>query len=285
LSRGANLEYFPYGETWLHNKASETGYTTPYKFTSKELDPETGLYYFGARYYDPVLSRWVSTDPPMMTGEYLPSVDDMIAAQNQGEEYRPEESLPGMGGVYKPTNIDMYHYAGQNPVKLIDPDGERVMTLARKTEACYGIGKAYFTGYAVQYGPGIPFKVYEIKGEYRTAGIRLDTGLDITFHGSDTVFEWANIDQYVIGSFDFIVGGGGIGSSTGREKKGAVNSSVGPGWGGSFSLPGTTKFDYIREASDEDTRRMKGVLEKIMPDNFINNPERLSNPGEGKSGR
>ncbi|HQQ51890.1 MAG TPA: RHS repeat-associated core domain-containing protein, partial [Spirochaetota bacterium] len=27
-------------------------YTTPYKFTGKELDAETVLYYFGARYYD-----------------------------------------------------------------------------------------------------------------------------------------------------------------------------------------------------------------------------------------
>ena len=32
-------------------------------FTGKELDEETGLYYFGARYYDPVRARWASADP------------------------------------------------------------------------------------------------------------------------------------------------------------------------------------------------------------------------------
>jgi RHS repeat-associated protein len=34
-------------------------------FTSKELDDETGLYYFGARYLDPQVSRWMSADPIM----------------------------------------------------------------------------------------------------------------------------------------------------------------------------------------------------------------------------
>jgi RHS repeat-associated protein len=40
-----------------------TGWSTPYKFTGKELDDITGLYYFGARYYDPRISLWMSVDP------------------------------------------------------------------------------------------------------------------------------------------------------------------------------------------------------------------------------
>ncbi|NIV10723.1 MAG: hypothetical protein GWN62_05360, partial [Aliifodinibius sp.] len=35
----------------------------PYLYTSKELDEETGLYYYGARYYDPRTSVWQSADP------------------------------------------------------------------------------------------------------------------------------------------------------------------------------------------------------------------------------
>jgi hypothetical protein len=31
--------------------------------------------------------------------------------------------LPGMGGVYNYVNLHLYHYAGNNPVKLTDPDG------------------------------------------------------------------------------------------------------------------------------------------------------------------
>ena len=38
------------------------GYSTKYRFTSKEVDEETGLYYFGARYYDPRISLWYGVD-------------------------------------------------------------------------------------------------------------------------------------------------------------------------------------------------------------------------------
>ena len=36
---------------------------SPFKFNGKELNEESGLYYYGARYYDPRLSIWASTDP------------------------------------------------------------------------------------------------------------------------------------------------------------------------------------------------------------------------------
>ncbi len=36
---------------------------TPYKFNGKELDQETGYYYYGARYYDPQTALWFGTDP------------------------------------------------------------------------------------------------------------------------------------------------------------------------------------------------------------------------------
>ena len=35
---------------------------TPYLFNAKEFDEETGMYYYGARYYDPRVSLWISTD-------------------------------------------------------------------------------------------------------------------------------------------------------------------------------------------------------------------------------
>ena len=35
---------------------------TPYFFNAKEFDEETGMYYYGARYYDPRVSLWISTD-------------------------------------------------------------------------------------------------------------------------------------------------------------------------------------------------------------------------------
>jgi RHS repeat-associated protein len=53
--------YLPFGESMAEQKAG--GYSTKYRFTGKEVDEETGLYYFGARYYDPRISLWYGVDP------------------------------------------------------------------------------------------------------------------------------------------------------------------------------------------------------------------------------
>ena len=95
------MEYTPYGESWVDEGSNKN--VIGYRFTSKELDTETGLYYFGARYLDPLTSRWVSTDPALE--KFLPErpVDDEARERNG--------QLPGIGGVF-------------NPVKYVDPDGE-----------------------------------------------------------------------------------------------------------------------------------------------------------------
>ena len=85
-------------------------------FSKGEMDEETGLYYYGARYLDPKYSRWLSGDPAL--NDYIPKapIDDEAKKHN--------EKLPGMGGVYNVVNLHLYHYAGNNPVKYTDPDGE-----------------------------------------------------------------------------------------------------------------------------------------------------------------
>ncbi|MCI3937942.1 hypothetical protein MQX03_12080 [Chryseobacterium aahli] len=54
-------EYMPYGEMLMEN--TTMNYDHPYKFNGKELDMATGYYYYGARYYDPKRSFWLSVDP------------------------------------------------------------------------------------------------------------------------------------------------------------------------------------------------------------------------------
>jgi len=95
-----HLEYFPFGETWTHEQTGNPK-VTPYRFTGKELDEETGLYYYGARYYDPRTSVWQSPDP--ILNKYV-----------SGE---------GNGGVYNPINLGVYTYTYNNPINLSDPDG------------------------------------------------------------------------------------------------------------------------------------------------------------------
>lgn len=79
----------PFGETMAEQHSYSGEYTNRYKFNGKELDEETGFYYYGARYYNPKFSIWLSVDP--------------LA-----------ESFP---------NWNPYNYCMQNPINLIDPTG------------------------------------------------------------------------------------------------------------------------------------------------------------------
>lgn len=82
----------PFGETMAQQLGSNY-YNSPFKFNGKELDEETGFYYYGARYYDPKISIWLSVDP-------------------LAEKY---------------PNVSPYVYCLNNPINAIDPDGRDVI--------------------------------------------------------------------------------------------------------------------------------------------------------------
>jgi RHS repeat-associated protein len=79
------------------------------------LDEETGLYYYGARYYNPRESVWLSTDP--LSG-YNPI-------------FETEHYIDGQhnGGVFNEKNLNTYGYTYQNPVKWSDPNGKQVVAV------------------------------------------------------------------------------------------------------------------------------------------------------------
>ena len=64
-----------------------------FTFSAKEKDLETGLSYFGSRYYSSDLSIWLSVDP--MSDKY--------------------------------ASLSPYVYCADNPVRLVDPDGEEIV--------------------------------------------------------------------------------------------------------------------------------------------------------------
>jgi len=90
----------------------------PYKFTSKELDPETGLYYFGARYYDARVSRWISPDPILY--KYLPKVLNGDQAKNYNLNFPGDD-------FYNSENLNLYGYGYNNPIVYVDPNGKFVI--------------------------------------------------------------------------------------------------------------------------------------------------------------
>ena len=55
-----HIEYVPFGEVFIEERNNV--WNTPYLFNAKEFDEETGMYCYGARYYEPRLSLWISVD-------------------------------------------------------------------------------------------------------------------------------------------------------------------------------------------------------------------------------
>ncbi|HYH05001.1 MAG TPA: RHS repeat-associated core domain-containing protein, partial [Bacillota bacterium] len=88
--------YAPYGETIT----TQGNASVKYRFTGKEQDG-TGLYYFGARYYDPMMGRFISVDP----------IGD---------------------------GINWYGYCNGNPIKYVDLDGQKTTIYIHSGENIFG---------------------------------------------------------------------------------------------------------------------------------------------------
>lgn len=85
------VEYTPYGEAVTHDNIDEDDEVDQY-FTGKTLDDETGYYYYGARYYDPSLGRFLTAD-----------------------SITPDEA--------NPQALNRYSYVYNSPLNYIDPSG------------------------------------------------------------------------------------------------------------------------------------------------------------------
>ena len=85
-----HIEYVPFGEVFIEERNNV--WNTPYLFNAKEFDEETGMYYYGARYYDPRLSLWMSTDPMQ---EKYPNYSSYIYCFNNSIVFIDQLGLEG----------------------------------------------------------------------------------------------------------------------------------------------------------------------------------------------
>jgi RHS repeat-associated protein len=122
----------PYGgiqKTWVNS------YDPSLKFSGKERDAESGLDYFGARYYDRAQYRFMSVDP----------------------------LIPALAALGDPQQWNLYGYCRSNPINYIDPDGEQTIEIMRYhygTDATYGIygielGDKTIYGYTLEPAKGV----------------------------------------------------------------------------------------------------------------------------------
>ena len=119
------FQNLPFGETMV--ELGGIDYDNPYKFNGKELDEETGNYYYGARYYNPKVSQWLSVDP-------------------LAEKY---------------AGFSPYNYTLNNPVMLVDPNGMSVdpFTKVSQNTSQPSLPSTFTPLYIATSGPGDPPKV------------------------------------------------------------------------------------------------------------------------------
>ena len=169
-----HVEYVPFGEVFIEELSSSAKLNTPYLFNGKELDEETGLYYYGARYYDPRTSLWLSTDPMEL----------------------------------KYPNVSTYAYCANNPVKLIDilgfePTEEEA---ARMADYVYGNGNVILTEGWIEsknnYGISMDHSGSGFKSQLFERTIDGVTEYTYAFAGTDftSLDDWGNNISQLLGS-------------------------------------------------------------------------------------
>ena len=86
--------YLPYGELLVDEHSSSED--LPYKFNGKQFDDETGLYYYGARYMNPMASIWYGVDPMSLT---KPTLLSYVYCSDNPIRYYDKNGKIGIDGV------------------------------------------------------------------------------------------------------------------------------------------------------------------------------------------
>jgi RHS repeat-associated protein len=141
-------DYRPFGEG-----ENPSAGAVPTRFTGKERDRESGLDYFGARYYAGRTGRFTTVDPGHVGGN-----------------------------IFDPQSWNAYAYARNNPLKYVDPTGTEYEICAYGASSCGSVSDQYFAilernpGAGIRLWGGTIFAGNQAVGHYR------QTSVDPTFN-------------------------------------------------------------------------------------------------------
>ena len=103
-----------------------------YKFTGKERDAESGLDYFGARYYGSSLGRFMQSD------EFPGGPVDLFETDDPSSQALP------YADIKDPQSLNKYSYTYNNPLRYVDPDGHDAWDFL--VGAANAVGSDFFGG-------------------------------------------------------------------------------------------------------------------------------------------
>ncbi len=203
-----HVEYFPYGEVWRDQVSDRDGAGVKgqrFLFSGKELDEETGLYYFGARYDDPVRARWVSADPAAI---------DLALARAE------------------PGYLASYAYVRWSPAARFDPNGLWDFVIQAEGDLVGATGVEGGVGIVIDFSHGLQSGVFITGGA--GGGANVGGGVGVGLYRRDVEGDAFNVD---VNAF----GGSGVLSWDDKGFNGGT-ISVGPGKGLSTSVTHTKTF-------------------------------------------
>ncbi|MFV0290986.1 MAG: RHS repeat-associated core domain-containing protein [Mangrovibacterium sp.] len=116
-----HIEYVPFGEVFIEERNNT--WNTPFLFNGKEYDSETGLYYYGARYYNPRIGLWYGVDPlheeryglspyqycqnnPVMLTDPTGMLDDNYSVDDKGNVKLEEKTNDNFDRLYSKESWD-----------------------------------------------------------------------------------------------------------------------------------------------------------------------------------
>jgi RHS repeat-associated protein len=107
------MDYEPYGAL-IQNPRSGNGVAVRHTYAGKEADAETGLMYYGARYYDPIVGMFISADR-------------LTRRSGEPQRYQWPDRL--VSGETEPQAFNRFAYALNNPMVYVDETGEEPFTI------------------------------------------------------------------------------------------------------------------------------------------------------------